>query len=158
MMFDAKSFATSGAQTIADYMPKMAQNSLTQFNQMNLFQPQQSRGMENIKALNDVLNGLSKEELANLVANERFVSAKNTYDAGFMEFLSQKFSNEFLSSQQGEQYSSHLLSETNAIAEFVTVESKQKKERVDKLLELLDKNPDIIKQLEDGGNNSKRSK
>jgi hypothetical protein len=158
MLFDAKQFAASGAQSMADYLPKLAQNQMQQFNQVNLFQQQQSRGMEHIKAFNEVLGGLSKEETQNLMTHERFVAAKTMYEAGFMEFLSQKYSQEYLASQVGEQCAANLLNETKAIAEFVTVESKHKKERVDKLLELLDKNPELLNQLENGGSNQKRSK
>jgi hypothetical protein len=158
MIFDAKQFAASGATNMADYLPKIAQNQMQQFNQVNLFQQQQSRGMEHIKALNDVLSGLSKEEMQNLTSNERFVAAKNMYDAGFMEFLSQKYSNEYLASQIGESCAANLLNETKTIAEFVAVESKNKKDRVDKLLELLDRNPELLNQLEHGGNSKKLNK
>jgi hypothetical protein len=149
-MFNSKDFMLAGGNN-QDYFQKMAQ--MAQFNQMNVYNgTQQSKGQANIKAFQDAVSGLSAEEATALTQNDEFIVAKNSYEKGFMDFLSSKFAAEFLSTDAGEKASNHLLDTTKKVLEYVAVESKIKKEKVDKLLAYLEQNPDLLNQLENGSN------
>jgi hypothetical protein len=99
------------------------------------------------------VSGLNSEEATALTQNEEFIIAKNSYEKGFMDFLSNKFAGEFLGTDAGEKLSDHLLDTTKKVLDFVAVESKIKKEKVDKLLAFLEKNPELLNQIENGSGN-----
>jgi hypothetical protein len=150
-MFNSKDFMLAGGNN-QDYFQKMAQ--MAQFNQMNVYNgTQQSKGQANIKAFQDAVSGLNSEEATALTQNEEFIIAKNSYEKGFMDFLSNKFAGEFLGTDAGEKLSDHLLDTTKKVLDFVAVESKIKKEKVDKLLAFLEKNPELLNQIENGSGN-----
>lgn len=70
--------------------------------------------------------------------------AKQTYEAGFMSFLGTKFSQEFVSSADG-----NLLATIRKSKEHIHAQLKAKEDKVNTLLELVEQDPEIKKRLDE---------
>ena len=123
------------------------QQQMQQFNQLNIYN-QNSRGKEYMQEVNKIMEKMDKPEVQLLLEEPEFQAAKQVYEAGFMSFLTKRFNDEFLADELGNEAAKQLLDVTKKLADKVNYASKQKQERYDKLLELLDKNPELLKQLE----------
>lgn len=66
-------------------------------------QMQQKQGSSSIlEEINKVVSGMSSDEQAMMSESPEYIMAKQTYEAGFMGFLGQKFSQEYVNTQEGE--------------------------------------------------------
>jgi hypothetical protein len=107
-----------------------------------------TKGKENIAESNRLIERLDKNEAEQLVKDQEFIEAKNIYEQAFMGFLSAKFTDEFLMSKNGEEASQILLDTTKKLMDKVNYAAREKQRKFDRLMEALEKNPELAKQLE----------
>lgn len=119
-----------------------------QFNQqLNVYQQiQKNKSMEEF---NQIISSLSQSEQSELMSSQSFIEAKSYYEECFIEYLASKFGNEFLSSQLGDKAATELLSATKSGLDSIQYKAKQRDEKLQKLAELLERNPELAKQLEE---------
>ena len=75
--------------------------------------------------------------------------AKQTYEAGFMAFLGNKFGSEYVSSPDGKLVAENLLDTIKKNKTIIQNQIKAKEERVNKLLELLETDPEMKKKMDE---------
>jgi hypothetical protein len=98
-----------------------------------------------MQEVQNLMNKLDKNELQLLTEEDAFKISKMNYEAAFMEFLSNKYNNEFLTSSKGEEASKAILEVTKQLIDKVNYANRVKQEKYDKLLAYLEANPDILK-------------
>ena len=79
-------------------------------------QMQQKQGSSSIlEEINKVVSGMSSDEQAMMSESPEYIMAKQTYEAGFMGFLGQKFSQEYVNPQEGKTAANNLLNSIKRI-------------------------------------------
>lgn len=101
--------------------------------------------------INKELNDLSKEEQALLLENQDYLMAKNLYETSLLNFISSKFSYEFVSTQQGKEASLNLLKTLKNTKEKIQYQAKVRDEKINKVLEMLENDPELRKRYEEYG-------
>lgn len=102
--------------------------------------------LDNIKQL---VSSMSSEEQSLLSESPEYLLAKQTYEAGFMSFLGQKFSNEYINTQEGSTAANNLLNSIKSVKEKIEIRLKEKQKKLNDILELLDKDPDLKKKYDE---------
>ena len=95
------------------------------------------------------VGSLSKEEQSFLAQTNEYQMAKQTYEAGFMAFLGNKFGSEYVSSPDGKLVAENLLDTIKKNKTIIQNQIKAKEERVNKLLELLETDPEMKKKMDE---------
>lgn len=101
--------------------------------------------------INKELNDLSKEEQTLLLENQEYLMAKNLYETSLLNFISSKFSYEFVSTQQGKEASLNLLKTLKNTKEKIQYQAKVRDEKINKVLEMLENDPELRKRYEEYG-------
>lgn len=101
--------------------------------------------------INKELNDLSKEEQTLLLENQDYLMAKNLYETSLLNFISSKFSYEFVSTQQGKEASLNLLKTLKNTKEKIQYQAKVRDEKINKVLEMLENDPELRKRYEEYG-------
>lgn len=101
--------------------------------------------------INKELNDLSKEEQALLLENQDYLMAKNLYETSLLNFISSKFSYEFVSTQQGKEASLNLLKTLKNTKEKIQYQAKVRDEKINRVLEMLENDPELRKRYEEYG-------
>lgn len=92
---------------------------------------------------------LSQDEQSALAGTQEYQAAKQTYEAGFMAFLGNKFSQEYVSSADGKVAAENLLNTIRKAKERISVELKARQEKMNAMLSLLENDPDIKKKYDE---------
>lgn len=114
--------------------------------QNQYLQLQQSPILEEI---NKEVLSLSKEEQTFLAQSNEYQSAKQIYENGFMTYLGNKFGGEYAASQNGKVAAENLLATIRKNKTTIQAQIKAKEERVNKLLELLETDPEMKKRMDE---------
>ena len=104
-----------------------------------------------LEEINRELSGLSKEEQALLLENQDYLMAKNLYETSLLNFISSKFSYEFVSSQTGHEAAMNLLNTIKGSKEKISYQAKIRDEKINKVLEMLENDPEMRKRYEEYG-------
>lgn len=103
-------------------------------------QQQQATNTSILEEINKSVGMLSSEEQSVLANSHDYQLAKQTYEAGFMAYLGNKFAGEYVSSPDGKIAAENLLS---------AIELKKKQEKLDTMLNLLENDPEIKKRYDE---------
>ena len=101
--------------------------------------------------INKELGSLSKEEQNLLLENQDYLMAKNLYETGLLNFISSKFSYEFVSSQGGKEAAMNLLNVIRGSKEKISYQAKMRDEKINKVLDMLENDPEMRKRYEEYG-------
>lgn len=112
-------------------------------------QTQKAQTQPILEEINREVGSLSKEEQSFLAQNNEYQMAKQTYEAGFMAFLGNKFGSEYVSSPDGKLAAENLLDTIKKNKTIIQNQIKAKEERVNKLLELLETDPEMKKKMDE---------
>lgn len=104
-----------------------------------------------LEEINRELAGLSKEEQTLLLENQDYLMAKNLYETSLLNFISSKFSYEFVSSQTGHEAAMNLLNTIRGSREKISYQAKIRDEKINKVLEMLENDPEMRKRYEEYG-------
>ena len=102
-----------------------------------------------LEEINKTVASMSSEEQAVMAESNEYKLAKQTYEAGFMNYLGNKFAPEYVNTQDGKIAANNLLTTIKQLKEKVNEGIKAKQQKIDKLLSLLEKDPDLKKKYED---------
>lgn len=102
--------------------------------QLQVMQQAQQKTQPILDEINREVGSLSVDEQNVLAKTQEYQMAKQTYEAGFMAFLGTKFSSEYVNSPDGKVAAENLLA---TIKEYIQSQIKAKEEKVNTLLELI---------------------
>ena len=80
------------------------------YQQLAAMQQMQNNSNNVLEEINKVVASMSSDEQSMMAESPEYIMAKQTYEAGFMGFLGQKFSQEYINTQEGKTAASNLLS------------------------------------------------
>lgn len=112
-------------------------------------QTQKAQTQPILEEISREVGSLSKEEQSFLAQTNEYQMAKQTYEAGFMAFLGNKFGSEYVSSPDGKLAAENLLDTIKKNKTIIQNQIKAKEERVNKLLELLETDPETKKKMDE---------
>lgn len=127
-----------GTNSLGDLQKSYYQN-LEALNQMQ----QQAQKLSVLDEINKSVGSLSTEVLAQ---SHDYQLAKQTYEAGFMAFIGNKFAGEYVTTPDGKIAADNLLKAINQSKERISAELKAKQEKIDTMLSLLENDPEIKKR------------
>lgn len=110
---------------------------------------QQATNTSILEEINKSVGMLSSEEQSVLANSHDYQLAKQTYEAGFMAYLGNKFAGEYVSSPDGKIAAENLLNAINKSKEKIAIELKKKQEKLDTMLNLLENDPEIKKRYDE---------
>lgn len=116
------------------------------YQQLAAMQQMQQGSSSILEEINKVVSGMSSDEQAMM---SEYIMAKQTYEAGFMGFLGQKFSQEYVNTQEGKTAANNLLNSIKRIKDKVSEDLKAKQKKVDELIHLLENDPELKKRYEE---------
>ena len=112
-------------------------------------QTQKAQTQPILEEISREVGSLSKEEQSFLAQTNEYQMAKQTYEAGFMAFLGNKFGSEYVSSPDGKLAAENLLDTIKKNKTIIQNQIKDKEERVNKLFELLETDPEMKKKMDE---------
>lgn len=124
-------------------LDELQRNYQMQMDQLNGMRQRQASTIPVLEEINRSFTSMTSDEQSLLMDSPEYKLAKNTYEAGFLGYLSSKFSQEYVSTPDGKMAAENLLSTIKNAKERISYESKVKKEKIDKMLELLDNDPEM---------------
>lgn len=104
-----------------------------------------------LEEINRELSSLSKEEQTLLLENQDYLMAKNLYETSLLNFISSKFSYEFVSTQTGHEAAMNLLNTIKGSREKISYQAKIRDEKINKVLEMLENDPEMRRRYEEYG-------
>lgn len=128
-----------------DQLSNQYQTQLDALNRMKVA----SNGV--LEEINKELGSLSKEEQKLLLDNQDYLMAKNLYETGLLNFISSKFSYEFVSTQGGKEAAMNLLNVIKGSKEKIMYQAKIRDEKINKVLDMLENDPELRKRYEEYG-------
>lgn len=118
-------------------------------NAMQQAQQAQQKTQPILDEINREVGSLSLDEQKVLATMQEYQMAKSTYEAGFMAFLGNKFSQEYVASPDGKIAADNLLATIRKSKEHIHAQLKAKEDKVNTLLELVEQDPEIKKRLDE---------
>ena len=99
--------------------------------------------------INKELGALSKEEQQMLYDSQEYIMAKGIYESTFLQFISNKFSNEYIGSPEGKEAAIGLLKVIKNSKEKIAYQAKIKNDKINKVVELLENDPEMRKRYDE---------
>lgn len=124
-------------------LDELQRNYQLQMERLNGMKQQQMSTLPVLEEISKAFNSMTSDEQSMLIDSHEYKLAKETYETGFMGYLSSKFSAEYVATPEGKIAADNLLSTIKSAREKIAYESKVKKEKIDKMLELLEKDPEM---------------
>ena len=121
----------------------------TYLQQMQTMQAMQQANIPILEEINKVVSSMSREEQTAMSESKKYQLAKQTYEAGFLAYLGNKFANEYVNTPDGKIAANSLLNTIKQLKDKVNEGIKLKQQKIDKLLSLLENDPDLKKKYED---------
>lgn len=137
-----------GSPLASQNLDQLSNQYQTQLDALNRMR---SAGGGVLEEINKELSCLSKEEQNLLLENQDYLMAKNLYETGLLNFISSKFSYEFVSSQGGREAAMNLLNVIKGSKEKISYQAKMRDEKINKVLDMLENDPELRKRYEEYG-------
>ena len=99
--------------------------------------------------INKELSTLDKEELAMLYESSDYIMSKNVYESAFIQFISNKFSMEFIGSPEGREAALNLLKVIKNSKDKIAYQTKVKNDKINRVLEMLENDPEMRKRYDE---------
>lgn len=122
---------------------------MQQLQAMQQTQQAQQKTQPILDEISREVGSLSSDEQSVLAKMQEYQMAKQTYEAGFMAFLGNKFSNEYVNSPDGKIAADNLLTTIKKSKEHIQSQIKAKEEKVNTLLELMESDPEMKKRFDE---------
>ena len=121
---------------------------MQQMQAMQAMQQQQQNMIPVLDEINKTVASMSSEEQAAMAESQEYQLAKQTYEAGFLGSLGSKFASEYVSTPDGKIAAGNLLKTIKQQKERVNEGLKIKQQKIDKLLSLLESDPELKNKYE----------
>ena len=122
---------------------------LQQMQTMQAMQQQKQASVPVLEEINKIVSSMSSEEQAVMAESREYQLAKQTYEAGFLGYLGSKFAVEYVTTPDGKIAANNLLTTIKQQKERVNEGLRAKQQKIDKLLNLLENDPDLKKKYEE---------
>ena len=99
--------------------------------------------------INKELSSLDKEELTMLYDSQDYILSKNLYESAFLQFISNKFSSEFVGSPEGREAAANLLKVIKNSKDKIAYQTKVKNDKINRVLEMLESDPEMRKRYDE---------
>ena len=99
--------------------------------------------------INKELASLDKEEQAMLYDSSDYILSKNLYESAFLQFISNKFSMEFVGSPEGKEAAVNLLKVIKNSKDKIAYQTKVKNDKINRVLEMLESDPEMRKRYDE---------
>ena len=103
--------------------------------------------MSLLEEIHSYSSNLSEDEKKLIEQSSDYREAKNLYETGFMAFLSNKFSHEYITTPQGKLAGEKLLEVIKNVKSKVQQDIANKNAKLQKIADLLDKHPELLEKL-----------
>ena len=137
-----------GSPLTSQNLDQLSNQYQTQLDALNRMKAASNGVLEEI---NKELGSLSKEEQKLLLDNQDYLMAKNLYETGLLNFISSKFSYEFVSTEGGKEAAMNLLNVIKGSKEKIMYQAKIRDEKINKVLDMLENDPELRKRYEEYG-------
>ena len=137
-----------GSPLTSQNLDQLSNQYQTQLDALNRMKAASNGVLEEI---NKELGSLPKEEQKLLLDNQDYLMAKNLYETGLLNFISSKFSCEFVSTQGGKEAAMNLLNVIKGSKEKIMYQAKIRDEKINKVLDMLENDPELRKRYEEYG-------
>ena len=137
-----------GSPLTSQNLDQLSNQYQTQLDALNRMKAASNGVLEEI---NKELGSLSKEEQKLLLDNQDYLMAKNLYETGLLNFISSKFSCEFVSTQGGKEAAMNLLNVIKGSKEKIMYQAKIRDEKINKVLDMLENDQELRKRYEEYG-------
>jgi hypothetical protein len=127
-------------------LDELQRNYQMQMERLNNIKATQQASIPILEEINRALASMSSEEQTLLIESHEYQLAKETYETGFLGFLSGKFSNEYIATPEGKMSAEGLLNTIKQSKDKIAYEAKVKREKMDQMLSLLENDPEIRKR------------
>lgn len=124
-------------------LDELQRNYQMQMDRLNGMKQQAQASLPILEEISRSFNSMTSDEQSLLMDSHEYQLAKNTYEQNFMAYLSSKFSQEYVATPEGKLAAENLLNTIKSAKDKIAYESKVKKEKIDKMLELLDNDPEM---------------
>ncbi len=102
-----------------------------------------------LSEINKELGSLDKEELGMLYESHEYILSKNLYESAFLQFISNKFSAEFVGSPEGKEAAMALLKVIKSSKDKIAYQTKVKNDKINRVLEMLENDPEMRKRYDE---------
>lgn len=128
-----------------DQLQSSYQAQLETLNKMKAAQVQNNV----LEEINKELSTLTKEEQLVLYETQEYLAAKGIYESAFLQFISNKFSSEYVNSPEGKEAALGLLKTIRSSKERIALQTRQKNEKINKMLEMLESDPEMRRRYDE---------
>jgi hypothetical protein len=128
-----------------DQLQSQYQAQLETLNRMKAAQAQNNI----LDEINKELSSLGKEEQLMLYESQEYLAAKGIYESAFLQFISNKFSSEYINSPEGREAAAGLLKTIKSSKEKIALQARQKNEKINKVLEMLESDPEMRRRYDE---------
>ena len=129
-------------------LDELQRNYQLQMERVNNMKQTQQTSLPVMEEINRLVSSMTSDEQSILMESHEYQLAKQTYEAGFMAYLSGIFSSDYMASPDGKLAAEGLLNTIRGVKDKITYEAKVKREKMDKMLELLDSDPEMRARYE----------
>jgi hypothetical protein len=84
-----------------------------------------------------------------LYESQEYLAAKGIYESAFLQFISNKFSSEYINSPEGREAAAGLLKTIKSSKEKIALQARQKNEKINKVLEMLESDPEMRRRYDE---------
>jgi ribulose bisphosphate carboxylase small subunit len=128
-----------------DQLQSQYQSQLETLNRMKAAQAQSNI----LDEINKELALLDKDEQLMLYESQDYLAAKSIYESAFLQFISNKFSAEYVNSPEGKEAAMGLLKTIKSSKERIALQTRQKAEKINKMLEMLESDPEMRRRYDE---------
>ena len=128
-----------------DQLQSQYQAQLETLNRMKAAQAQNNI----LDEINKELSSRGKEEQLMLYESQEYLAAKGIYESAFLQFISNKFSSEYINSPEGREAAAGLLKTIKSSKEKIALQARQKNEKINKVLEMLESDPEMRRRYDE---------
>ena len=102
-----------------------------------------------LEEINRIASSMNAEEQSAMSETREYQLAKQAYEAGFLSYLGSRFAVEYVNTPEGKTAATNLLTTIKQQKEKVNEGIKAKQQKIDKLLNLLENDPDLKRKYEE---------
>lgn len=102
-----------------------------------------------LEEINRIASSMNAEEQSAMSETREYQLAKQAYEAGFLSYLGSRFAVEYVNTPEGKTATNNLLTTIKQQKEKVNEGIKAKQQKIDKLLNLLENDPDLKRKYEE---------
>lgn len=128
-----------------DQLQSQYQAQLETLNRMKAAQAQNNI----LDEINKELSSLDKEEQMVLYESQEYLAAKGIYESAFLQFISNKFSGEYINTPEGREAAMGLLKTIKTSKDRIAIQTRQKNEKINKVLEMLESDPEMRRRYDE---------